>query len=62
MLQATEEQQSALDFAASISDMAGHDEIANTLRIVVDNMRNDDNMRTFQKVIELLLSPHMDYD
>jgi len=62
MIEATEEQQSALDFAAGIADMSGHDDIANSLRIAVDNMRQHDNMRTFQKAIEILLSPKLDYD
>lgn|ERR1719469_126565 len=57
-----EDQQGALDFAAGIADMSGHDSIANTLRIAVDNMREKDNMRTFSKAIELLLSPELDHD
>ena len=34
-----EDQQSALDFAAGVADVAGHESIANTLRIALDHMK-----------------------
>ena len=57
-----EDQQSALDFAAGVADMAGHESIADTLRIALNHMKQKDNMETFSQSIELLLSPKLDHD
>ena len=42
--------------------MAGHESIADTLRIALNHMKQKDNMETFSQSIELLLSPKLDHD
>jgi len=52
----------AVEAGSIVADATGQKDIANSLRIVLDNMKEHDNLKSISAVLEIILSPKMTYE